>query len=117
MHELSVATALAESLRDYMRQHRCRVTCAHVRVGRLSGIDPEALRFAWEPALANFADAGLQGCVLALKLAPLRHVCKNCGAEVDLDDWELRCPECRQETLRRTGGNEFILESIEVENV
>lgn len=115
MHELSVAAALARTLQEYRREHRVRVTAAHVKVGRLSGIDPEALRFAWEPALAG--EPGLEGCRLEIAWNGLRHRCRACGLETVLEDWSVTCPRCGKEELRREGGSEFLLESIEVENV
>ena len=117
MHELSIATALAESLIAYSRGHNVKISCAHVKAGILSGIDPEALKFAWEPALSNFPDSGLENCRLEIKTALLKHRCKNCGQEFEFEKWQIECPECGKETLQRESGNEFLLESIEVENV
>ena len=117
MHELSIATALAESLINYVKEHNVKITCVHVKAGLLSGIDPEALQFAWEPALANFPQSGLENCRLSIKQALLKHRCKNCGKEFEFKDWRIECPECKTESLHRESGNEFLLESIEVENV
>ncbi len=117
MHELSIAVALAETLSAYMREHQQRISCAHIKVGLLSGIDPEALQFAWEPAVENFPDGKLRNCRLEIKTALLHHVCRACKREFDLDSWHIVCPECGAETLHRENGSEFILESIEVENV
>ena len=117
MHELSIATALAESLITYSKEHKVKISCAYVKAGILSGIDPEALQFAWEPALANFPASGLENCRLEIKTALLKHRCKNCGGEFEFSDWQIKCPDCGLETLHRESGNEFLLESIEVENV
>ena len=117
MHELSIATALAESLIKYTREHRVKISCAHVKVGLLSGIDPDALQFAWEPALANFPGSGLENCRLQINKALLKHRCRECGKEFEFNDWRIECPECKAETLRRESGSEFLLESIEVEDV
>jgi hydrogenase nickel insertion protein HypA len=117
MHELSIATALAESLIDYMQKNNARVICAHVRVGLLSGIDPVALEFAWEPATANFPGSGLEKCRLQIEQALLKHRCKECGKVFEFKNWQIECPECKIESLRRESGSEFVLESIEVEDV
>ena len=117
MHELAIATALAESLIKYSREHNAVISCAHVRCGILSGIDPEALQFAWEPAAANFPGSGLENCRLQINRALLQHRCSSCNKVFEFDSWQIECPECKTETLRRESGNEFVLESIEVENV
>ncbi len=117
MHELSVATALVESLHKYSVEHGVKISCAHVVAGILSGIDPEALQFAWEPALANYPDCGLENCRLVIRQALLKHRCQQCGKEFEFKTWQIECPDCQADTLRRESGNEFLLESIEVENV
>ena len=117
MHELSIATALVESLIDYSRQHNVKISCVHIKAGLLSGIDPEALKFAWEPAVENFPGCGLEDCKLEIKQPPLKHICSKCSGEYEFDTWHIECPECKTETLRRIGGNEFLLESIEVQDV
>ena len=115
MHELSIATALAESLITYMQQHKVKIIAAHVCCGMLSGIDPEALKFAWEPAVENFPGSSLKQCKLHIRQPLLKHTCKNCNKEFELDSWQIECPQCHSETLQRQSGNEFLLESIEVE--
>jgi len=115
MHELAVATALTRTLLEYRSGHHVRIVAAHVKVGRLSGIDPEALKFAWEPALAAAPELG--ECRLEVVWSKLRHRCRGCGFAAELDHWSIRCPRCGKEELRREGGNEFLLESIEVEDV
>ena len=117
MHELSIATALAESLITYSREHNVKISCVHIKAGILSGIDPEALQFAWEPALENFPENSLKNCRLEIRMALLKHRCKNCGQEFEFEKWQIECPKCGKETLQRESGNEFLLESIEVENV
>ena len=117
MHELSVAVSLAETLINYMKEHAVKVTAAHLCVGPLSGIDPEALKFAWEPAVANFPGSGLEGCSLKIRLAKLQHTCRSCGKVFEFDNWQIHCPSCGKDTLHRENGSEFILESAEVENV
>ena len=117
MHELSIATALAESLINYSREHHVRIKVAHIKVGLLSGIDPEALKFAWAPALENACSNVLTDCVLQITLAPISHQCRECGKIFEFDKWTLKCPACGMESLRRQNGSEFVLESIEVEDV
>jgi hydrogenase nickel insertion protein HypA len=117
MHELAIATSLAESLIEYQKKNAVKINAAHIKVGVLSGVDPAALEFAWEPALENFPDSGLGQCRLDIRTALVKHTCRSCGASFEFDNWQLLCPKCQQETLRRESGSEFILESVEIENV
>lgn len=117
MHELSIAVSLAETLIKYMKDNAVRVTAAHLCVGPLSGIDPEALKFAWEPAIANYPGSGLEGCSLKIRLAKLKHLCRSCDARFEFDNWQILCPGCGKETLHRENGSEFLLESAEIEDV
>ena len=97
MHELSIAAALAESLINYSREHHVRIKVAHIKVGPLSGIDPEALKFAWAPALENACSNVLTDCVLQITLAPISHQCRECGKIFEFDKWTLKCPACGNE--------------------
>ena len=117
MHELAIATSLAESLIKYMKEHAVKITAANLSIGPFSGIDPEALKFAWEPALANFPGSGLERCVLKIRMAKVKHSCRNCGGAFEFDNWQIKCPSCGRESLHRVSGSEFILESAEIENV
>lgn len=117
MHELAIAVSLAETLIKYMKENSVRVTAAHLCAGPFSGIDPEALQFAWEPAVANFPGCGLEKCLLKIRTAKVKHHCRSCGGRFEFDNWQIKCPSCGGETLRRESGSEFILESAEVENV
>jgi hydrogenase nickel insertion protein HypA len=117
MHELAIAVSLAESLIKYMKENAVKVKTANLCVGPFSGIDPEALKFAWEPALANFPGGGLEGCRLKIRMAKVKHSCRSCGGKFEFEDWQIKCPSCGRESLHRESGNEFILESAEIEDV
>ena len=55
--------------------------------------------------------------LLKITTPGIKHLCRNCGKEFEFEKWILKCPGCGQEKLHRVNGNEFILESAEVENV
>jgi Zn finger protein HypA/HybF involved in hydrogenase expression len=59
MHELAIAIGLVEAICDELpRLGAVRVTAARVRVGRLSGVVPDALTFAFTVAADGTAIAG-----------------------------------------------------------
>lgn len=91
MHELSLAQALLEQVRDAAVAHGSpRVRTVKVTVGALAGVEKEALRFGFESLRAEYglADAGLE---LTVQPAVLR--CAACGAET-APTGALRCTDC-----------------------
>jgi hydrogenase nickel incorporation protein HypA/HybF len=51
MHELSIALSMLDELEEQVEKHGgASVEAVHVRIGILSGVDPHALRFAYELA-------------------------------------------------------------------
>ena len=49
MHEMSVAMSIVQSVTDATSGDGGVVSAVSVRVGAMSGVIPEALRFAWKP--------------------------------------------------------------------
>lgn len=115
MHELSVAQALLESVDRCQRENGGKVRKVGLTIGRLGGVDPEALHYAWPAALAASPNPALAECVLDVKVLPLSFICRKCGAKVKAEKLTLECPTCHRETLVRDGGRELIINYIEVE--
>ncbi len=59
MHELSIACSIVEAVEEEIRNHRsAAVSSITVRIGEFSGVVPEALEFAWQPATEGTRAAG-----------------------------------------------------------
>jgi hydrogenase nickel incorporation protein HypA/HybF len=59
MHELSIAASLIDAANEeVLRQGVVIVRTLHVRVGQLSGVVPDALRFAFDVAVEGTPIAG-----------------------------------------------------------
>ena len=82
MHELSVAEALLNTIDRWQREHGGELIRLRVVVGRLGGIDPEALRYAWPMALASSENPHLQKCRLEVEMLPLEFSCTECGKKI-----------------------------------
>lgn len=108
MHEL----AIAESLVTAVREHTCDqpVTVVRIRVGRLSGVVPDALRFSFELAATG---TPLQGAALEIEQPAGRGRCRTCGREFDLPDLILLCP-CGSADVEVLSGRELSLASVDV---
>jgi hydrogenase nickel incorporation protein HypA/HybF len=113
MHELSIATALLEGVKEEMaRRPSARLRKIGVRVGELSAVDPEALRFAFEVLTR---DSELPDVRLEIESCPRRHRCSACSFEFTVHDYDWQCPRCSSSETRCIAGEELELSFLEVE--
>jgi len=112
MHELSIASALA----DIALRHAGgrRVTAVEVSVGRLRQVVPSALEFAFE-LIAK--DTPLEGARLELRDVPAAGRCRDCGAQSALDGFPFACPACGALHVELTAGEELTVDAIEVDDM
>ena len=113
MHELSIVEAVIEQVRKEV--DRSGATGAVIRIelsiGRLSGVNPDSIRFAFEMLSPETALAGAE-----LVIAEPKAICscRACGAQTEIDDLTAACPKCSSAEVSITGGRELLLESIEL---
>ncbi|MGY1455719.1 hydrogenase maturation nickel metallochaperone HypA [Streptomyces sp. SS8] len=111
MHELSIAAAVVESAQDTARRHGASsVEAVRLRVGELSGVVADALRFSFEVVTEG---TELAGAELVVEDVPARARCAACALEfapgVPLRLW---CPECGEGATELVAGRE--LEIVDV---
>ena len=115
MHELSLVREMLKLAENELTRKypEGKVGSITLRVGRLSGAHPEALRFAFDTISPHtkLADARL-----IIKESRARFLCKNCQIEGELDELVLECPQCHSDNIILEGGRELLLESMEVDN-
>ncbi|HEY6234211.1 MAG TPA: hydrogenase maturation nickel metallochaperone HypA [Candidatus Elarobacter sp.] len=113
MHELSVALNLLEGVQQTAtRDGIDRILAVHVRIGALSGIAPDALRFSWELATAGTVAAD---SALRIEDVPLIVFCENCAAErAPRAASGLVCPSCGSACPNIVRGRELQLVAMEV---
>ena len=112
MHEFSIMQSALETAALKMRAagateiHRLKV-----RIGRLSGVVPEALRFAFDGLKAGSPSANAE---FEIEEVPAVCWCAGCAMEFETMDLNYECPRCHQPsgTLRR--GRELELASLEI---
>jgi hydrogenase nickel incorporation protein HypA/HybF len=113
MHELSVAQEIIRIVQDEMETHHLtRVNAINVRVGVLSGLNPDALSFGFE---ASVVDTPLEGARLVIESIPLRGTCRTCGKESDFEDIIIICPHCGSGDVALRQGEELEIASLEGE--
>jgi hydrogenase nickel incorporation protein HypA/HybF len=92
MHEMSLAISLIEmASEEAARLAPERIEVLHVRIGVLSAIVPDALRFSFEVAAAG---TPLEGAQLAIEEVPLIISCDRCAAEMPAEAPLCICPCC-----------------------
>jgi hydrogenase nickel incorporation protein HypA/HybF len=105
MHELGIALEIMNIVEDQMSKRSLdRLKEVGVRVGSLSGVDPEALSFSFEAATI---DTPLAGAELVIEQIPVRGACRSCGKEVEVDDFVFMCPHCDSRDIEITQGQEL----------
>jgi hydrogenase nickel incorporation protein HypA/HybF len=113
MHELSVALGLIEGIQESAsRDGFERVLAVHVRVGALSGIAPDALRFSWKLASAGTLASD---STLEIEDVPLVVFCEYCEDERTPHPGSgLLCPQCARACTTIVHGRELQLVAVEV---
>jgi len=113
MHELSIAVALVETACEKAAAlGDARVEALHLKIGRLSGVVPDALLFSWDVATRGTA---LEGAQLRIVEVPLTIRCDRCDAERAPPDALLICPVCGEPAFDVVRGRELELVALEVE--
>jgi hydrogenase nickel incorporation protein HypA/HybF len=114
MHETAIADALIAGIeRELVKSGgKGRVTGVSVAMGRLAGVDPEALCFAFE-ALSSGTCA--DGAELTVREIKARCRCNSCGWKGETDDLFCPCPQCGGLDVSIEGPRDLVLESIEIE--
>lgn len=113
MHELGIAqSALELALGHAQKAGASRILRIVIRVGALSGVDPEALRFGFTAVLPGTAAEGA-----ALEIDPVAAVayCSNCQQEFHPDtDHFFECPKCGRLCSTIKQGRELDLVRLEM---
>lgn len=112
MHELSIAQSLVDSIRQEAAAHPgARVARVGLRVGELSGVQPDALEFSFGIIVKG---TELEGAALDLERVPLRQRCEACAKDFAVVDFALVCPDCGAAT-RAVAGDELQMTYLELE--
>ena len=113
MHELAILEGMIQGIEEAASlQGFKRVAGVRLEVGRLSGAEVEALRFAFEAASQ---DTLVEGASLEIIQVPGTGSCQDCGAEVEIQARFELCPACGQGFVVVTGGTELRIKDIDVE--
>jgi len=90
-----------------------RVAKIHLKIGKLSAIVSESLRFCFEIAAK---DTALEHAVLAIEEMPVVARCKDCRHQWTIEGAAFSCEKCRGGAIELLSGRELDIHSIEIED-
>ena len=111
MHELSIAVSIVDGVLDEaQRRGGLSVDAVHVRIGRLAGVDKDALLFAYQIACQ---DTPLAESRLEIEDVSVIIFCPACAEEREADGG-MFCPQCGTLATRVVQGEELEIRALEV---
>jgi hydrogenase nickel incorporation protein HypA/HybF len=113
MHEMSLAEGIIQLIEDAARdQGFAQVRAVWLEIGRLSSVEPEALRFSFDVVTrGTLAD----GARLEIVDVPGTAWCMQCSESVALPALYEPCPRCGGYQVQVTGGTEMRVKELEVD--
>jgi hydrogenase nickel incorporation protein HypA/HybF len=112
VHEFAVAQSLLEIIEQEARPYAgAQVTRIKLRIGKLSAVVPDALRFAFE-AITRGGIA--EKACLEIEEVPLSIRCQKCQADFVVDDPFMICPQCGAIAVEMIAGRELEIKSMEI---
>jgi hydrogenase nickel incorporation protein HypA/HybF len=109
MHELALAGAVIDTAERHAGGRR--VTLIQLRLGELRQVVPDSLDFYFEHVARGTL---CEGAALEYEIVSAALGCAACGTSWG-PEVSFRCPQCGAADVAVESGNEFEVESIEVE--
>jgi hydrogenase nickel incorporation protein HypA/HybF len=106
MHELAITQSVVSAVTE--RTGRVPVAIVRLRVGRLAGVVPDAMRFCFELVTAG---TPLEGAALEIEQPEGRGHCRTCGEDFALADLILLC-SCGSADVDVLAGRELAVASV-----
>lgn len=110
MHELAIAEGILDALKG---QVKGKITSVKLRIGEMSGVVPEALRFSFQIASEGTI---AEGAILDIEHVPLTARCADCSETFHIKNYSFECSRCGGGNFKVVGGRELIIEEVEVED-
>ena len=113
MHELGIANSVLETVRAEARSHPGAMPVrVGLRVGALSGVNPEALTFAFE---ALTKETEWEGVGLEIESTRREHRCPACQTTFLIVDYDSTCFSCGNPRTECISGEELEVVYVELE--
>jgi hydrogenase nickel incorporation protein HypA/HybF len=113
MHELSVAQSIIETIEKQLGTIK-QLTRISLTIGPLAGISADSLQF-WLSEIVKQKGFGAPDIAITKTLA--RAICSACKAKYEIKSLYSGCPLCESYERTIESGFEFVIDSVEVEDV
>ena len=113
MHEVSIATSLLKIAVDNCKKEGYKsIELIKVKIGRASGIMPDALSFAFDAVkIGTIAEKA----TLSIDKIPVSGFCESCKNSFTVDEaFVLTCPLCGAVSIRIETGHELHVYEMDV---
>lgn len=113
MHEMSLAESVREIIEDSARQEGFRrVKRVTLEIGRLSSVEPEAMRFCFDVVMQ-----GSVACDAELEIIEVGGLgqCTGCKKTASLETLYETCPFCGALAMQVIAGDAMKVKTLEVE--
>jgi len=113
MHELAVTENILDIAVKHANQADAQhVTDIYITIGQLSSIVDDSVQFYWELVSENTLCSGAK---LHFNRIPAEFLCIDCQITFKLEQGLGPCPNCGSAHIRIISGEEFFLDSLEIE--
>jgi hydrogenase nickel incorporation protein HypA/HybF len=112
MHEVSIMTEAVRMAVDAAKSAGAtHVTRLRLRIGTLSGVVPEAVRFAFDVVCDGTM---AEGASLSIEAVPAACWCATCRTEFECADFFNECPRCHNVSGELRRGRELEIAAVEM---
>lgn len=113
MHELSVTENIINICSEEAEKNKAfKVREIKILVGEMTGLIPESIQYYFDIASIG---TKVEGAKLNIIKVPLKIYCNECKNTSVIKRGVFTCPVCNGTDIKLLGGNEFMIESMEVD--
>lgn len=113
MHEYSIVQSLLDSCEEHAKQNESsKVTKVVVKIGVLSGVEPDLLQTAFDTFKEKTVCDGAEFLINHQKVVI---ECLSCQEQSTLEKNEFLCPKCESNQVKVIDGEDMFLMSLEME--
>jgi len=115
VHEVSIALGMVDELTRIARENNAsKITLVKLKIGRLSGIVVDSLKFAFDAI--KLEHPIMTKAEIIITEVPLIYKCDDCNTTFETDDiYFPACINCKAYNLSIISGEEQDIENVEIE--